>query len=158
MPRQVNKWLALLRVSDSLFIVNGMRMIHSDRSYRQVVASVKNPTPRQLDFDFVTGSLIADGHCTIAISEYLKETFEQMVACYANIASIDKQTFSFPNSTDGFLPYGMEHARNTNQVDLCERFCYRQKERHVHAFTKSSGQVYICFFHSCPGRKSGCYS
>jgi hypothetical protein len=48
------------------------------------------------------------------------------------VSSELKRSFSFPNETDGFLPMGGEHAKYTTNLDLCDRFCYWYKNRHVH--------------------------
>lgn len=93
------------------------------------------------DYSACARSLISEGHCRVGISPYLKENFWRLVGGYAEISQEIKDTFSFPDRTDGFLPFGMERSRSTNRVDLCERFCYRQKYRlvhHRHPFSSSA--------------------
>lgn len=85
-------------------------------------------------------SLISQGYCTIKIPSSLRDNFWRMVLSYSDISPHIKEVFSFPERTDGFLPFGMERARSTNRVDLCERFCYRQNFRldhHAHSFSQS---------------------
>lgn len=41
--------------------------------------------------------------------------------------------FCFPDRTDGFLPKGGERAKYTENVDLCDRFCYWHNHRALHA-------------------------
>jgi hypothetical protein len=101
---KTNRGWSLSQMSDSYCLFDGMQMIQSNRPYHKVVSSVNNPAPRQIDFDFdfVARALIVDGHCIVAIPSYFNELFEQMVACFASITSINKKIFSFPDKTDGF--------------------------------------------------------
>jgi len=98
--------------------------------------------PAQLsdDYSSCARSLISQGHCTLKIPSCLSDNFWRMAFSYSEIPPHIKEVFSFPERTDGFLPFGMERARSTNRVDLCERFCYRQKFRidhHQHSFSQS---------------------
>lgn len=72
-------------------------------------------------------SLITQGFAILKLPEAaLASTW----VCLDNInrVSIDERTaFSFPQTTSGFLPQGGEHAKYTNNVDLCDRFCYWQR-------------------------------
>jgi hypothetical protein len=79
-----------------------------------------------LDVDRHADELIANGFCRVSAPPIVAETFATMVDEYPTIAADVKQSFSFPDATDGFLPFGMERSRTTQRVDLCERFCYRQ--------------------------------
>lgn len=56
-----------------------------------------------------------------------------MVSTFSGIDPGIKAVFSFPDRTDGFLPFGMERSSTTSRVDLCERFCFRQKYRLDHS-------------------------
>lgn len=53
---------------------------------------------------------------------------------YPKIEDDVKRNFTFPELTDGFLPFGGEMSNTTNRRDLCERLCLRAKykEKHKH--------------------------
>jgi hypothetical protein len=116
-------------------------MIHSDLANSQAIGSGERSSDcKRLDYEGCARALILDGYCTIKVPAHLTREFWRIVDCRLNIPLIDKESFSFPDNTDGFLPYGMEYARSTKRVDLCERFCYRHKYRlahSMHSFSRS---------------------
>ena len=78
-------------------------------------------------------NLITNGYSVLKISDCLRKQFGLMVSAFTGIDPRIKAVFSFPDRTDGFLPFGMERSSTTSRVDLCERFCFRQKYRLDHA-------------------------
>lgn len=116
------------------FLKLGNQMIHSDCKNPHTIGSGNRSSDcNRLDYEGCARALILDGYCTIAVPALLTREFWRIVKCHADIPLIDKESFSFPSNTDGFLPYGMEYARSTKRVDLCERFCYRHKHRLAHS-------------------------
>ncbi len=104
-------------------------------------ADVTNPGQRvrQCDYETYAQSLIAEGHCTIRLPQSLVKSFWEIISCHSELSPDTKESFSFPERTDGFLPFGMERSRTTNRVDLCERYCYRHKYRMDHLQYAFSG-------------------
>lgn len=77
-------------------------------------------------------NLIEHGYSVIRLPVYLQREFWDAIDVYPVIPRDLKGQFSYPERTDGFMPFGMEYANSTNNVDLCERFCYRDKHRLDH--------------------------
>lgn len=72
-------------------------------------------------------SLITQG---FAILKLPQAALASAWTCLDNINRVsreERQAFSFPETTGGFLPQGGEHAKYTNNADLCDRFCYWQR-------------------------------
>lgn len=93
----------------------------------------------ETDYANVAQRLMAKGFCTIKAT-WLTQPFLEVVNDYDSIADDTKATFSFPERTDGFLPFGMEHSSSSGHADQCERFCFREKYRldhRHHAFCDS---------------------
>ena len=88
---------------------------------------------RLIEYSQSAKTLITDGFCMLKIPDSLQNQFGFMVSAYTDIEPDIKAVFSFPERTDGFLPFGMERSRTTSQLDLCERFCFRQKFRLDHS-------------------------
>lgn len=85
-----------------------------------------------IDYDECSQELIDRGYSILALPVHLQKDFWKAVELYPTIDPASKQAFSYPDKTDGFMPFGMEYANSTNNVDLCERFCYRDRYRAEH--------------------------
>jgi len=118
--------------------------------------NIITPIPhRQSDFiDYLACArdLVDHGHSIIKLPVTLQEYFWETLDLYDQVEPVAKSEFSFPSDTDGFLPFGMEYAKSTNQIDLCERYCYWHKNRALHegrAFSRSE------FYRAIAGFESG---
>ncbi|NVD97982.1 2OG-Fe(II) oxygenase family protein [Massilia sp. BJB1822] len=85
-----------------------------------------------IDYDKCSQELIDHGYSILTIPVHLQKDFWKTVELYPTISGTSKHEFAYPDRTDGFMPFGMEYANSTNNVDLCERFCYRDKYRSDH--------------------------
>lgn len=102
--------------------------------------SPSETTPNR-DVERCARDLIEQGYCLLDAPAVTVEAFSGMVEDYLKFPAAVKQSFSFPDDTDGFLPFGMERSRMTQRVDLCERYCYRhafRARREAHSFTKTA--------------------
>ncbi|WP_077444176.1 2OG-Fe(II) oxygenase family protein [Rhodanobacter sp. C05] len=82
----------------------------------------------------VVDGLLENGYAVFSMPPTLREAFRLIPAGLAEISEDEKQQFCFPEQLDGFLPFGSEYAANNpGHPDLCERFCYFQKYRALHA-------------------------
>ncbi|CAB3749989.1 2OG-Fe(II) oxygenase family protein [Paraburkholderia humisilvae] len=105
----------------------------------------------QIDFPECARELIHSGWSINKLPIALQAHFWDALDLYANVGSDVKSEFSFPDHTDGFLPFGMEYAKATHQPDLCERYCYWHKDRRrheAHAFSGSEFYRAICGYES----------
>ena len=81
----------------------------------------------------VINGILERGYAIFPMPENLRTSFEQVPAALAEVSPEHKQSFSFPSTLDGFLPFGQEHAENNpDHPDLCERYCYFRKNRKKH--------------------------
>ncbi|CAI1722813.1 Uncharacterised protein [Serratia quinivorans] len=80
----------------------------------------------------IASRLIRDGYAYIKMPETLNLAFNQITKTYESVDNNQKQAFSFPEKTDGFLPLGSEYASSPERPDLCERFCYWSGRRELH--------------------------
>jgi hypothetical protein len=78
-------------------------------------------------------SLITKGYTIIKLPIAAQKSVWTVLNEINLVSSLQKNDFSFPDITDGFLPQGGEHAKYTNNVDLCSRFCYWHKYRNNHS-------------------------
>jgi len=85
-----------------------------------------------IDYEKCAQELIDHGYSLLPIPEYIQRDFWEAVELYPSISKQNKDEFSYPDRTDGFMPFGMEYASTSGKVDLCERFCYRVKYRSDH--------------------------
>jgi hypothetical protein len=76
--------------------------------------------------------IINYGYTMVEVSKHFCDCLYDIAKVYGTITQATKDTFRYPERTDGFLPFGMEHSNTTNRMDLCERFCYRHKYRRDH--------------------------
>ncbi|MDM0034750.1 2OG-Fe(II) oxygenase family protein [Variovorax sp. J22P271] len=78
-------------------------------------------------------SLITHGYAV------MKMPMTAQIAVWSTLDGISRvpkeqsRDFCFPDRTDGFLLKGGEHAKYTENVDLCDRFCYWHKHRGLHS-------------------------
>jgi hypothetical protein len=83
--------------------------------------------------DIVEG-ILERGYAVFPMQEKLGTMFKSVQASLGEITPEERESFSFPDRLDGFLPFGQEHAENKPDLpDLCERFCYFRKNRTDHA-------------------------
>ncbi|WP_152554471.1 2OG-Fe(II) oxygenase family protein [Burkholderia sp. A1] len=85
-----------------------------------------------IDYSTCARELIDNGYSIIKLPVLLQAQFWETLDLYGEVGTAEKSAFSFPAETDGFLPFGMEYAKSTNQIDLCERYCYWHRNRHHH--------------------------
>ena len=86
----------------------------------------------RIDYNKCSQELIDQGYSILTTPVHLQKDFWGAIELYSTIPNFSKNEFSYPDKTDGFMPFGMEYANSTNNVDLCERFCYRDKYRSDH--------------------------
>lgn len=80
----------------------------------------------------IASRLIRDGYAYVKMQETLNSAFNLITETYEDVDITQKHAFSFPEQTDGFLPFGSEHASSPDRPDLCERFCYWSTRREKH--------------------------
>ncbi|MDX1967847.1 MAG: 2OG-Fe(II) oxygenase family protein [Planctomycetaceae bacterium] len=95
--------------------------------------SHRHTDPSAEDITRCARALMQTGHTQIRGSASLQDGFGKIMSLYPQVGYDTKLEFSFPEQTDGFLPFGMERSNSTNRVDLCERYCYRHKFRCEHS-------------------------
>lgn len=78
-------------------------------------------------------ALITQGHTILKLPVAAQSLFWDICDMYPEIPDETRQMFSFPEGTDGFMLQGMEYAKYTGDVDLCDRYCYWHKNRNLHA-------------------------
>ena len=78
-------------------------------------------------------SLITQGFAIVKLTVSTQTHFWAALDGVAGVPKEIKQEFSFSDRTDGFLPQGGERAKYTENVDLCDRFCFWHKHREFHA-------------------------
>lgn len=76
--------------------------------------------------------LIRDSYVYFKMPYALLAHFDRIAAAYDQLDRRQKLAFSFPEQTDGFLPFGLEYSETPERPDLCERFCYWSARRDVH--------------------------
>jgi hypothetical protein len=121
----------------------------------QLDPALKNPRQIQflhIDYDRCSKELIDQGYSILTIPVHLQQDFWGAIELYSSIPNPCKDAFSYPDKTDGFMPFGMEYANSTNNVDLCERFCYRDKYRSDHRYHSFSDHQ---FYRHVVGFESG---
>ncbi|ALX16287.1 hypothetical protein P350_27080 [Burkholderia cepacia JBK9] len=77
---------------------------------------------------------------------------DRIAAAYDQLDRRQKHAFSFPEHTDGFLPFGLEYSRTPERPDLCDRFCYwvaRRDAHHGYALTKSAFYRELAAYEAC---------
>ncbi|WP_374523210.1 hypothetical protein [Hydrogenophaga sp.] len=72
-------------------------------------------------------SLITQGFAILKLHEAALASTWACLDKINRVSMEERTAFSFPQTTSGFLPQGGEHAKYTNNADLCDRFCYWQK-------------------------------
>ncbi|MBH2020287.1 MAG: hypothetical protein I8H91_12245 [Burkholderiales bacterium] len=93
------------------------------------VAEIQAPRPMR----DAAIALIIQGHTTFKLPAAAQSLFWDICDMYPAIPDKTRQMFSFPECTDGFMLQGMEYAKYTGDVDLCDRYCYWHKNRSLHA-------------------------
>jgi isopenicillin N synthase-like dioxygenase len=80
------------------------------------------------------------GFGIIPMTAAMTQNYSLLVEGFPEIAREIKETYSYAEDTDGFLPFGSEYAHVRNNPDLCERFCYwhtHNNRRQDHPFSQS---------------------
>lgn len=78
-------------------------------------------------------SLITQGYAVVKLPQAAQQAVWLALDGISQMDARHRRDFSFPAETDGFLPKGGEHAKYTNNVDLCDRFCFWHRRRADHA-------------------------
>lgn len=92
-------------------------------------------------FNECVNDIIHQSYAVLSISDELENCFEAIRESFSQVSDMDKRNFSFPQFTEGFLPFGLEYSMIPDHPDLCERYCYwpNQKARHEKfSFTNSA--------------------
>ncbi len=76
--------------------------------------------------------LIRDSYVYFKMPYALLMHFDRLAAAYDQLDRKQKLAFSFPDQTDGFLPFGLEYSHTPERPDLCDRFCYWVARRDAH--------------------------
>ncbi len=85
--------------------------------------------------------LVATGYATVEMSPSMMQSYSRLLQEYWGVEIDTKARYSFAQDTDGFLPYGLEYAKDKGKPDLCERFCYwhaHVEKRQADPFATSS--------------------
>jgi hypothetical protein len=90
--------------------------------------------------------IIQYGYTLVEVSKHFADCLFEVSKVYGTITQATKDEFRFPERTDGFLPFGMEHSNTTKRMDLCERYCYRHKYRRDHRKNTASEFVSSKFY------------
>lgn len=77
-------------------------------------------------------SLITHGYAIVKMTSMAQRAVWSALDEISRTPEDMRADFCFPDRTDGFLPKGGEHAKYTDNVDLCDRFCYWHKHRSLH--------------------------
>lgn len=86
-------------------------------------------------------SLIRTGFGRLELPSEALLDLNQLLDGFYKVEQTTKQSYSFVQDTDGFLPFGSEYALIETHPDLCERFCYwpaRRAQRQEHPFSQSA--------------------
>tara|TARA_B110001454_G_C12709456_1_gene430089 strand:- start:828 stop:1691 length:864 start_codon:yes stop_codon:yes gene_type:complete len=78
-------------------------------------------------------SLITHGYAIVKMTTSAQKAVWSALDEISRVPEDVQADFCFPDRTDGFLPKGGEHAKYTDNVDLCDRFCYWHHHRALHA-------------------------
>ena len=78
-------------------------------------------------------SLITHGYAIVKISTLAQSAVWSALDLISRVPADMRADFCFPDRTDGFLPKGGEHAKYTDNVDLCDRFCFWNRHRALHS-------------------------
>jgi hypothetical protein len=85
-------------------------------------------------------ALIFKGFAVIKVPGNIQASMWSLLDGIDSVPLEEKTEFTFPDVTDGFFDKGGEHAKYTDNIDLCDRFCYWHKNRASHKdflFTKN---------------------
>ncbi|WP_454919172.1 2OG-Fe(II) oxygenase family protein [Xanthobacter sediminis] len=85
-------------------------------------------------------ALARTGFGTIPMTVEMRKNYLLLVDWFLAVTTKIKETYSFSEDTDGFLPFGSEYAHVSDNPDLCERFCYwhtHSNKRQDHPFSQS---------------------
>ncbi|AYQ41392.1 2OG-Fe(II) oxygenase [Burkholderia lata] len=96
--------------------------------------------------------LIRDSYVYFKMPYALLMHFERLAAAYDQLDRKQKLAFSFPDQTDGFLPFGLEYSHTPDRPDLCDRFCYwvaRRDAHHGFALAKSAFYREMAAYEAC---------
>lgn len=96
--------------------------------------------------------LIRDSYAYFKMPYALHLHFDRIAAAYDQLDRRQKHAFSFPDQTDGFLPFGLAYSNTPDRPDLCDRFCYRAARRDAHhglALTKSAFYRELAAYEAC---------
>ncbi|MCW2314400.1 2OG-Fe(II) oxygenase family protein [Rhodoferax antarcticus] len=99
-------------------------------NYHHSLALAQMPTNHRLR-DPVT-ALITKGFATLKLDNQAQASVWAALDSITHVPSHAKAQFCFPDRTEGFLSMGGEHAKYTDNVDLCDRFCFWHKHRAFH--------------------------
>lgn len=77
-------------------------------------------------------SLITQGYAILRVERNTQALLWATLDSIDEVSAEQRVEFSFPDRTDGFLPIGGEHAKYTDYIDLCDRFCFWNKYRSTH--------------------------
>lgn len=83
--------------------------------------------------------LMRDGYCIADLDPHAAADFWTLGSVLESVPAAMRREFSFPESTDGFLPFASEYSETPERPDLCERFCYwpcHAAARADHSFAK----------------------
>jgi len=86
------------------------------------------------------GSMISKGFAVMEAPAMLRSEIWAKLDGIDSVPEQVKIDFSFAAATEGFLQQGGERAKYTENLDLCDRFCYWHRNRPLHEgkeFTKS---------------------
>ncbi|WP_185732335.1 2OG-Fe(II) oxygenase family protein [Burkholderia sp. Bp8963] len=86
----------------------------------------------QTSMKLYASRLIRDSYVYFKMPYAMLMHFNRIVASYESLDRRQKRAFSFPEETDGFLPFGLEYSNTPERPDLCERFCYWAARRNAH--------------------------
>ncbi len=108
----------------------------------------ENVLPSAQQVDDCCRDVIRTGFGRIAIPLAALEQFERITGEFAALDGDVKQSYSFAEDTDGFLPFASEYARSPDRPDQCERFCYWHAHRarrtghpfHTSAFVRAMAE------------------
>lgn len=96
--------------------------------------------------------LIRDSYVYFKMPYALLMHFDRLAAAYDALDRKQKHAFSFPEHTDGFLPFGLEYSHAPERPDLCDRFCYwvaRRDAHHGFALARSAFYREMAAYEAC---------
>jgi hypothetical protein len=88
----------------------------------------------------VVATLVFKGFAVLKMPHAIQASMWSLLDGIGSVPPEEKIEFKFPDVTDGFFDKGGEHAKYTDNIDLCDRFCYWHKNRASHKdclFTKN---------------------